>query len=1356
MDKVVYLQTPKSGKVTKLIHISDTHIRSGDADMCRYLEYKTVFENLYSSLKQQECIINETGIIVVTGDIFHHKNKIEAGGIELFNDLMANLGSIAPTFLIKGNHDYRQDQPLSPDMLSAFFKQNSFPNVTYLEKSGYYICGNIGFGYISVEETLLENAFSGQVDELPDFPDPSCLNLDTTVALFHGTIVNCVLDNYSSSLKGYPLEWFKGYKYGIFGDIHLRQTNHSERLGLTWGYSGSLLQQNFGETICNKGYLVWDFINDTVTPVDVFNPYGLIKCKVTEDGNWSVLNYTEGDTEGKGTLTEFLKDKLLPKQIKIRILGKNSTDNLISLESTLEGIVNYEYDYQLLNEDNVTKNFEVDNTEDLSEYNTKERWISFLKKRDNFEEVWEDYILDPHKILLSNDVPSGCIEKVKSKNSDIEQLIDKLHCSLETGNSKKNFKLLYIDFQYILCFGKQNYFNFSDLSGNVALISAENGQGKTSFLETICFALFGVPIPSRSNKSVSISMLSCQRPKGTRPFTRIFLELKGETYEIYRLFGQHRKDQTKLTMEKVELAKASSTGDRIVLRSGSKKVEEWVKECVGDINDFLLSCMITQNDDRNFLTLKSDEQMLMLDKCLKFDSLNGLKELLKVTINCHKYIIDLLDTYVYKKSDEVIDLTKLEGTLKLKEQQKKKIAEELKAVCTSRSTNVKEIDLQQSKEIIAEKIQYYKNLLGDGVVNLPVEKYRYECETRFSKEKPWVCVPTVPVDITLLEQRLKGTDSLVPKVDLQNELNELSKEMAINKKYNTESLLDSIEEKKDVINKAIDKLDQMQDTFEELETEIENNGNQKDTFFNKLSTLKNINLPSLTEDELHSKLQAIEKDTAENESKIVSKNEKLKQQLELVNSVQKKIDKETERMDYYISRMNELSDTLKEIPYNPDCAACKQQPTRIQLMKNSEASEQSLRAVESLTTELDDLLKGKPLEEIVHKQNKFQNWINQLNTEKAKVGDYKKLLGDWSEYNKCLMYKQTLNKEMDYLKDEIKKNLDKKKALKVDIDALQLTYENDKKEYDELNFVKDNRERWLLSHKRINQQLSLWTEYEKKENDYVNQLRCIYNWIVIQDNLKYHQTVLEAKSNYDTKVKLTNQLDQVSQERDKVFQDYIIQVEKKKQNEDLQKKQKCLQLTMEVLETKKESIIRLSKEFDSYRNWIYKEIVFPKLLNKTNELINSVCHKGNGSVSGNLQLTYKLSETNTIHWVMIDGLNRVSIEKASGFQRFMLGVALRIALSYIGASSVLCRQLFIDEGFTACDRFHLNRVPVFIEGLLSLFESIVIVSHLDIIKDNIKTVIHIQRDKSVSTINYGNTIEMKKNAVGRPKKYQVN
>ena len=210
---------------THIIHLADIHVRNGDTIKSRFNEYLTVFERLYQDLSSFQPIIDKNTLVIIAGDLFHDKLKIESCGLHLINYVLQRLGSLAPVIIIRGNHDYRQEYPSEPDLIQSLLV-NPIPNVTYLNNTDHFIIKNIGFGLVSIQDALLAGSTSGINPELPSFPDPSYFDnqkVDHKIALFHGTINKTKLENGTTANNFYPKDWFKCYDAVILGDVHLQQ-----------------------------------------------------------------------------------------------------------------------------------------------------------------------------------------------------------------------------------------------------------------------------------------------------------------------------------------------------------------------------------------------------------------------------------------------------------------------------------------------------------------------------------------------------------------------------------------------------------------------------------------------------------------------------------------------------------------------------------------------------------------------------------------------------------------------------------------------------------------------------------------------------------------------------------------------------------------------------------------------------------------------------------------------------------------------------------------------------------------------------------------------------------------------------
>jgi len=149
--------------------------------------------------------------------------------------------------------------------------------------------------------------------------------------------------------------------------------------------------------------------------------------------------------------------------------------------------------------------------------------------------------------------------------------------------------------------------------------------------------------------------------------------------------------------------------------------------------------------------------------------------------------------------------------------------------------------------------------------------------------------------------------------------------------------------------------------------------------------------------------------------------------------------------------------------------------------------------------------------------------------------------------------------------------------------------------------------------------------------------------------------------------------------------------------------------------------------FQSFRKELYENLILNKLVNKTNKIIKTLCHSNTKSFKLNYNVDIS-NDTVHINWLIHnDNIScegsecdkqYISVSQASGFQRFAISLALRLSL-YFNNYDTLCNQLFIDEGFINFDKYNLSIVPAFLKSLLKFYNTIVILSHIDVIQDTV-------------------------------------
>lgn len=229
--------------VKKIIHIADLHIRT----IQMHDLYKTQFEKLLIELTVQLSDVNydETRIVIV-GDIAHQKINISNEQLLLTSWFIKSLTELGKVIIIPGNHDFLENNTQRMDSITPVVELLNNDNITYLKDSGDYIDtdGNIQWVVYSLYQHNVRPEFTKQEGLL-------------TVGLFHGPIQGMSTDLGYEFEDAYDQLNFVDLDLLLCGDIHKRQQFTLPNGGKAI-MVGSLIQQNFGETVKHHGYGIYD------------------------------------------------------------------------------------------------------------------------------------------------------------------------------------------------------------------------------------------------------------------------------------------------------------------------------------------------------------------------------------------------------------------------------------------------------------------------------------------------------------------------------------------------------------------------------------------------------------------------------------------------------------------------------------------------------------------------------------------------------------------------------------------------------------------------------------------------------------------------------------------------------------------------------------------------------------------------------------------------------------------------------------------------------------------------------------------------------------------------------------------
>jgi DNA repair exonuclease SbcCD nuclease subunit len=224
--------------IKKLVHFSDLHIRLfKDHDL-----YRSILIDMLNQFREIQ-----PDRIVFTGDLVHSKNQMTPELIEFVAWILTECSKIAKTVLIIGNHDFLENNMSRLDALTPIIDSLQDENIAYLKSRGEYEDENVDWVVFSLMDHNIP----------PDIEKTGRVKFDS----------------------GFDSDKFKGCDLVLCGDIHKRQVFNIPN-GKKAYMVGSTIQQNYGETLKNHGYGIYDVINDTYEFVELENPKPFLSFKI--------------------------------------------------------------------------------------------------------------------------------------------------------------------------------------------------------------------------------------------------------------------------------------------------------------------------------------------------------------------------------------------------------------------------------------------------------------------------------------------------------------------------------------------------------------------------------------------------------------------------------------------------------------------------------------------------------------------------------------------------------------------------------------------------------------------------------------------------------------------------------------------------------------------------------------------------------------------------------------------------------------------------------------------------------------------------------------------------------------------
>jgi DNA repair exonuclease SbcCD ATPase subunit len=415
---------------------------------------------------------------------------------------------------------------------------------------------------------------------------------------------------------------------------------------------------------------------------------------------------------------------------------------------------------------------------------------------------------------------------------------------------------------------------------------------------------------------------------------------------------------------------------------------------------------------------------------------------------------------------------------------------------------------------------------------------------------------------------------------------------------------------------------------------------------------------------------------------------------------------------------------------------------------------------------------------------RYENSLMDIDVEKGELD---------VRYNKLLGLKESLNAMvMQYNKDEIKKSIDelttktdKLKDVKNTIDKLgiqktslydklehleshkynpncDVCIENSKsiivskediqKKLEKLNIqITENNELKESLERRIEQLIPYKTkesELNELENKYNKVDKEIYNIksqisenetksITTLSNLQKTNSLIEEYYKNEEQIKINQELKNELKNVTNVIKIISTKIEdKNKELMDIFKKHTTLESQQQTIKERIEEVKDLenkNKLYEYYLNSLSKDGVSLELIEKAIPMLEGEI---NNILSQIVEFGMELElDGKNINANLVYGDQKWSLELCSGMERFISGLAIRIALINV---SNLPRPNFlvIDEGFGTLDNENLTSLYMLFSYLKTQFDFVMVISHIDSMRDMVDTLMEIKKQNGFSTVKF--------------------
>jgi DNA repair exonuclease SbcCD ATPase subunit len=637
-------------RLKRIYHIADIHIRN----VKRHKEFREVFYSMFDEIKKRG---TEDSIIYLAGDIAHAKLEMSPELLKEISWLLTECTKHCETILIAGNHDCNMNNSDRLDVLTPIVEALKLPNLHYLRDTQVYAIGDVDFAVFSI------------FDNKDNWPKADTLFGNKKIALFHGPVDHSQTDiGYVVSSRHFTTDMFDGYDLALLGDIHKRQELISPK-GCKCVYAGSLVQQNFGETLDKHGFLVWDLDTLTYEEIDIKNDYGYYTMDIIA-----------------GVVPDVTDLPTYPR-LRVRFSETDAAD-------TKRAITEIKMKYGV-------EDFTVIKTDSLQKKKTGDR-DNQLELEDITDINYQNSLITDYIGRMMPFATPEDIAGIQSLNKEINSRI-----VLDDIARNIQWKPVRFEFSNMFSYGEDNVINFDKVNGLMGLF-APNASGKSSLFDAISFCLFDKC--SRAFKAANI-----MNNRKADFHCQLDFQVEGVEYSIRREAriinkGKNVKVDVQFWRNVDGVAESLNGTER---RDTNSVIEGYV----GRYEDFVMTALSLQGNNALFIDKSQSDRKDLLAQFMGLDIFDKLYEAASEEI---KEVAVLIRNF--KRTDFTSELATKETDLQTKNEELKELNGMLKADSDSKEKIQNQIsDLKESIVPIDSKLELQSLEDLKGVIKDKIE-----------------------------------------------------------------------------------------------------------------------------------------------------------------------------------------------------------------------------------------------------------------------------------------------------------------------------------------------------------------------------------------------------------------------------------------------------------------------------------------------------------------------------------------------------------------------------------------------------------------------------------------------------------